>query len=292
VPLAASEWPESTMGFVLLPYPSQLFTGGSLLATGTPVRWLALIFSVFIPMILAGCGGGSRPSAALATIPFGNGPRVLLFVGTGTSATDVVAIKSILDDLHIDYATADSGQLNAMSEVDLMSHHLLIVPGGDSIEIGGSLSLNATAMIRDAVERNGLHYLGICAGAFFGGASIYNGVDLTSGVGFDFFADEQRGSHKEAVNISFPDRSVLNVYWEDGPQLSGWGDVVATYPDSTPAITEGRAGAGFVMFTGVHLEAPEEWRKGLTFTTPISTDIAYAKTVIQSALDGTSLPHF
>src|SRR5207302_5986273 len=201
----ASEWPESTMGFVLLPYPSQLFTGGPLLATGTPVRWLALIFSVFIPMILAGCGGGSRPSAALATIPFGNGPRVLLFVGTGTSANDVAAIKSILDNLRIDYVIADSSQLNAMSEVDLMSHRLLIVPGGNSIEIGGSLTLEASAMIRDAVQRNGLHYLGICAGAFVGGASIYNGVDLTSGVGFHFFADELRGSHKEAVNISFPD---------------------------------------------------------------------------------------
>jgi len=285
------------MGFAVLPYPSQLLTGGSLLATSTAFRWLALIFSVFIPMIFipmifAGCGAGSRPPAALATIPFGNGPRVLLFVGTGTSANDVAAIKSILDNLKIDYAIADSSQVNAMSEVDLMSHRLLIVPGGNSIEIGQGLTLNSTAIIRDAVQRNGLHYLGICAGAFLGGASVYNGVDLTSGVGFNFFADEQRGSHKETVNIAFPDNSVLNVYWEDGPQLSGWGEVVAKYPDGTPAITEGQAGNGFVMFTGVHLEAPAEWRAGLPFTTPVSTDIAYAKTVIQSALSGTSLPHF
>jgi len=280
------------MGFAVLPYPSQSFTGGSLMAARSAFRWLALIFSAFIPMIFAGCGAASRPPAALATIPFGNGPRVLLFVGTGTSATDVTAIKSILDTLKIDYATADSSQLNAMSEVDLMSHHLLIVPGGNSIEIGGSLTPNATAMIRDAVQRNGLHYLGICAGAFFGGASVYNGVDLTYGVGFDFFADELRSIHKEAVNISFPDKNVLNVYWEDGPQLSGWGQVVAKYPDGTPAITEGQAGAGFVMFTGVHLEAPAEWRQGLPFTTPMSVDVAYAKIVIQSALNGTSLPHF
>jgi hypothetical protein len=117
-------------------------------------------------------------------------------------------------------------------------------------------------------------------------------VDLTSGVGFDFFGDELRGIHKEAVDIAFPDNKVLNVYWEDGPQLSGWGEVVAKYPDGTAAITEGQAGNGFVIFTGVHLEAPAEWREGMKFTTDVSADIAYAKTVIQSALSGTSLPHF
>lgn len=273
-------------------HTSRSLTSGSLFTGGPAFRGLGLIVCILLPMILAGCGGASRPAAALATIPFGNGPRVLLFTGTGTSSSDLAALKSILDDLKIDYATANSSELNAMSEVELMSHHLLIVPGGNSIEIGGSLTPTATAMIRDAVQRNGLHYLGICAGAFFGGASIYNGVDLTSGVGFDFFADELRGIHKEAVNISFPDSHALSVYWEDGPQLSGWGAVVARYPDGTPAITEGRAGAGFVMFTGVHLEAPEEWRQGLPFTTPMAADVAYAKTVIQSALSGTSLPHF
>src|SRR2546427_10690900 len=101
------------MGFAGLPYPSQLLTGGSLL-TSTAFRWLALIFSVFIPMIFipmifAGCGAGSTPPAALATIPFGNGPRVLLLLGTGTSANDVAPIKCILDHLEIDYFIATPG---------------------------------------------------------------------------------------------------------------------------------------------------------------------------------------
>ena len=46
-------------------------------------------------------------------------------------------------------------------------------------------------------------------------------------------------------------------YWEDGLQFTGWGHVLATYPDGTPAIVEGTYGAGRVILTGPHPEAPE-----------------------------------
>jgi glutamine amidotransferase-like uncharacterized protein len=179
-----------------------------------------------------------------------------------------------------------------MSQAQLGGYKLLIVPGGDSIAIGANLGASATATIHNAVAQYGLHYLGICAGAFFGGYSTYNGVNLTSGVGFDFYADENKGIHKEAVVISFSGSAPLDAYWEDGPQLSGWGDVVAKYPDGTAAIAEGKSGNGFVMFTGIHLEAPANWRTGMTFSTPVSVDLAFAGTVIRAALQGTPLPHF
>jgi len=179
-----------------------------------------------------------------------------------------------------------------MSEQQLAGYKLMIVPGGNSITIGQSLTGETASAIRGAVEDYGLHYLGICAGAFFGGYSIYNGVDLTSGVWFNFYADENKGIHVEPVLISFPGSGPLDVYWQDGPQLAGWGAVVAKFPDGTPAITEGQSGKGFVVFTGVHLEAPESWRGSLPFTTPVSVDLAYAGTVMQAALNGTPLPHF
>jgi hypothetical protein len=117
-------------------------------------------------------------------------------------------------------------------------------------------------------------------------------VDLTTGASFDFYADEFKGIHVEPVEISFPNDPPLDVYWQDGPQLSGWGEVVAKFPDGTPAIVEGQSGKGFVVFTGVHLEAPESWRGSLSFTTPVSVDLAYAETVIKASLDGAPLPHF
>ncbi len=82
------------------------------------------------------------------------------------------------------------------------------------------------------------------------------------------------------------------MYWEDGPELSGWGAVVAKFPDGTPAIVEGQSGKGFVVFTGVHLETPESWRGSMPFRTPVAVDLAYAGTVFQSALNGAPLAHF
>ena len=279
------------MGRIQLPHAARV-SGRFANPSPDPAAKLYRLLSLILALIMCASCGSSSPSKEIPDIPFGDGPPVLLFVGTGTSASDVSALESILATLKIKYATADSAQMNAMTEVGLMDHHLLIVPGGNSIEIGQSLTPNVSAIIRDAVQRNGLHYLGVCAGAFYGGASIYNGVDLTYGVGFNFFGEEFLGIHKAAVNITFPDNSMLDAYWQDGPQLSGWGDVVARYPDGTPAITEGPSGNGFAMFTGVHLEAPDSWREGMVFSTPASIDIAYAGTVIQAALSGSPLPHF
>jgi glutamine amidotransferase-like uncharacterized protein len=217
---------------------------------------------------------------------------VLLFNGTGSSANDVKAIEAVLSSLGVGYLTADSTQLNAMSEAQMAGYKLIIIPGGNSIEIGQSLTINTASSIRGAVTLYGTHYLGICAGAFFGGSSIYNGVGLTGGVAFDFYADEYKGIHIEPVEITRPNDVPLDVYWQDGPHLSGWGAVVAKFPDGTPAIVQGQSGKGFVVFTGVHLEAPETWRGSMIFTTPVDVDLAYAATVFQSALKGTPLPHF
>jgi hypothetical protein len=39
-----------------------------------------------------------------------------------------------------------------------------------------------------------------------------------------------------------------------------------------------------VILAGVHPEAPETWRHGMTFTTPASVANAYARNVIEAAL--------
>src|SRR6267378_4194334 len=255
-------------------------------------RLILVVASLVALLTFTGCGSRSGQTAAGLPPPIPSAEPVLLFNGAGTSSSDVAAVEAVLNTLGVGYKTADSNQLNAMSEQQLAGYKLMIVPGGNSITIGGSLSAGTASMIRGAVEDYGLHYLGICAGAFFGGYSIYNGVDLTAGVWFDFYADENKGIHVEPVLTSFPGSAPLDVYWQDGPQLSGWGAIVATFPDGTPAITEGQSGKGFVVFTGVHLEAPQSWRGSMVFTTPVAVDLAYAGTVIQATLNGTPLPHF
>jgi len=262
------------------------------LCRDVPVRFLLLLVTLLTAVIFATCGGHSATTGTQLPPVIPSAEPVLLFTGTGTTSPDVAAVKAILATLGLSYNTANSAQLNAMSEPQLAGYKLLIVPGGDSTVIGGNLSASTAANIRGAVADYGLHYLGICAGAFFGGYSIYNGVDLTGGVPFDFYADEYRGIHLEPVLISFPSGAPLDVYWQDGPQLSGWGQVVAKFPDGTAAITEGMSGNGFVVFAGVHLEAPASWRGSMNFTTPVTVDLAYAGTVMQAAYRGTPLPHF
>ena len=109
---------------------------------------------------------------------------------------------------------------------------------------------------------------------------------------FGFYAAENRGIRKAAVAITLAGGPTLEQYWEDGPQLSGWGDVVGKYPDGTPAIVEGTFGNGWVILTGVHAEAPESWRHGMAFNTPATEDNSFASTLIKAALNRTSLSHF
>jgi len=164
------------------------------------------------------------------------------------------------------------------------------VPGGNFLSIGRNLTPVAIAHVHDAVE-DGLSYLGICAGAFLAGDSPYNGINLT-GVRFRFYSAESRGIRRAAVPISSPDAPTLEHYWEDGPELSGWGEAIAKYPDGTPAVAQGMVGKGWTILAGVHPEAPENWRVGMTFATPASVDNAYATTLIEAALEGRALTHY
>jgi glutamine amidotransferase-like uncharacterized protein len=239
--------------------------------------------ALLIALVLMSIAGCSTPPPSAAPI--------LLFTGTGTSSGDVAAVEAVLEQNQLSYSTASSRQLNAIGEAGLRAYRLLIVPGGNFIKIGNGLTPNTTANIRNAVQ-GGLHYLGICAGAFFAGNSGFNGLNLTSGARFGFYSAENRGIRKAAVAIAAADGSTLEQYWEDGPELTGWGAVVARYPDGMPATVQGTFGSGHVILIGVHPEAPAAWRRGMTFTTPAGVDNAYAATLIRAALDGTSLPHY
>jgi len=226
-------------------------------------------------------------SVACRSTGGGETAPVLLFTGTGTSPGDVVAVRRILDDSGLAYATATSAQLDAMDAARFRAHRLLIVPGGNFLEIGDGLTPRATTAVRDAIH-GGVHYLGLCAGAFIAGETGHNALNLT-GVRYRFYGISSQGIRKAAVPIARPGQPTLEHYWEDGPQLAGWGAPIATYPDGTPAIVEGAVGRGWVVLSGVHPEAPESWRDGMTFRTPAAADNAFAATLIRAALDRTPL---
>jgi glutamine amidotransferase-like uncharacterized protein len=262
------------------------------LAKKDALRGTTLAASLF--MIAAACGvrgdqGNLSRESASGSDRFA---PILLFRGTGTSLNDVEALEAILKSNNIDYSTADTSKLHGMDEARIRRYRLLIIPGGNFVEMGTGLTPGATANIRNSVQ-SGLNYLGICAGGFLAGnyRPPYNGFDLASGVQFHFYRAESRGIRRAAVPIAAAGGSTLVQYWEDGPEFTGWGNVIGRYPDGTPAIVEGSFGNGWVILSGVHPEAPERWRRGMAFSTPASVDHAFALTLIQAALNHVSLSH-
>jgi len=244
------------------------------------IRFLHLLVCMAV-FALTACS----PSEADETAP------ILLFCGSGSSPNSVKELEAILKDKQLKYAKVDSKKLNGMSVADLKGSRLLIVPGGNYITMGNSLTPNTAANVRVAVQE-GLNYLGVCAGGLLAGNANTNSFNLTAGVRFDFYAVVNQGVHKAAVTLTNADTTTIEHYWEDGPQFSGWGDVVGKYPDGTPAIVEGTSGKGWVILCGIHPEAPENWRAGMTFDTPARTANAYAGVLINAALNGSLLPHY
>jgi len=216
---------------------------------------------------------------------------ILLYAGRGTSPGDVDAFERLLGAHRLRFSIADSAQLDAMPPETLRAFRLVIVPGGNFEAMGHGLAMSTAAKLRAAVH-GGVSYLGVCAGAFIAGDSPYNGFNLTNGRRFGFYSLEADGLHKAAVAIRTADGAIMEHYWEDGPQLDGWGAVVAKYPDGTAAVVQGRASNGWIVLAGVHPEAPESWRDGVAFRTPARDSNAYAITLIESALERKPLPTF
>jgi hypothetical protein len=263
-------------------------------STSTP-GWATVVPSVESEAMVSSGGPGSLTSATTTTASTYSttstgSTTVLLYAGAGTTSGDVSAVKSLLGSLGLSYTAISASQLNAMSVNQLMSHKLFLMPGGNAVAIGQYLTKTATSNVRQAIS-NGMHYLGLCAGGFFAGKSTYNRLQMT-GVIYKFYSAYYKGISKAAVLITLPGGTKYDVYWQNGPQLSGWGYVVAKYPDGTAAITEGKYGSGFAILTGLHPEAPASWRYGMSFSTPLSVDLAYAGTLVKAALAGTYLPHY
>ena len=99
----------------------------------------------------------------------------LLFSGIGAAPKGVKALEDVLTSMGISYDTANSEQLNAMSQTTLESYKIIVWPGGNSIDMGKALTSATTAKVKRAVTEGGVSYIGFCAGAFMAEQSrLYN----------------------------------------------------------------------------------------------------------------------
>jgi hypothetical protein len=57
-------------------------------------------------------------------------------------------------------------------------------------------------------------------------------------------------------------------------------------------VVQGRFGAGWVLLSGIHAEAPASWRKGPGFDTPVRDTQAFAAALFRSALAGAPMASY
>jgi glutamine amidotransferase-like uncharacterized protein len=222
----------------------------------------------------------------------------LLFAGSGTWGTEVTNLKNILNAHGASYQVVTSAQLNAMSVDDLAQFGLLIFPGGSGGTEAGSLSSQAHANLREAVQSRGVNYIGFCAGSFIAqapapapGQDVSYGLGIVNGPVLDYYYLENQGTDIAMTLLTFAGGATQDILWYGGPVTPNIsGGVIAKYPDGNPAITELWSGNGFVILSGVHPTADQATLTAMGVSSSDGTHQDTAWNLIYSALHQQALP--
>ena len=100
---------------------------------------IIVVFFVLSATAFTACGARADKFQGEGPVPNLHAKTpILLFTGTGTSPDDVKAIETLLAGNHLDFSTVSSFELNGMHEKDLRRYLLLIIPGGNFVDIGNS----------------------------------------------------------------------------------------------------------------------------------------------------------
>jgi hypothetical protein len=196
------------------------------------------------------------------------------------------------------YQTATSDQLNAMSLSQLSSFTIIVWPGGDSNQMDASLTSTTKSRVRQAVQ-SGVNYVGFCAGAWMavgpapGASNSGWGFSLVTGDYLKEYAPGGQYPVSAIVPVTFATGQTRDLVWWDGPYLPTLaGSVIARYPGGSAAMIEARSGQGYVVLSGVHPEAPMDWRTTQNLTDPDGLDFDIAWSLVNAALTRTPLSVF
>ncbi|MDH2925521.1 glutamine amidotransferase-like uncharacterized protein [Nicoletella semolina] len=168
----------------------------------------------------------------------------------------------------------------------LSQYAALIIAGGADLPYCEKLNGKGNQIIRQFVANGGI-YIGICAGAYYGCQEIdfigkgyriagkrelafFDGIAKGSLPHFtqDNYYDETLNS-KAIIPIHFAKNlpfqttmfnNIHHLYYHGGcrfelsPQTVNSTQILANYPDNTPAIISGNFGSGKYLLSGVHFE--------------------------------------
>lgn len=220
--------------------------------------------------------------------------KALIFNGSGTSASDTQSIVGLVAAHGWSYQVVTSAQLETMSVTDIAQYRLIIWPGGDSNVMTSGLTAATRGRVRSAVVNYGVNYVGFCAGAWMAVGPTPSasgpiwGLSIEPGDYLKIYHPNGTLPTAAMVKTTFASGSTRDLVWWGGPYLwSTAGTVIARYPDGSAAITQADAGKGFVVLSGLHPEAPQDWRTGAGLVDSDGLDLDVAWSLIQSAANRT-----
>jgi glutamine amidotransferase-like uncharacterized protein len=232
--------------------------------------------------------------------PITNRPVAVAYNGKGACpekcASSIAAIARQVG-LQVKYVNHKT-----LSPAVLQGASLYIQPGGNALEVLDALHPEQLQAIRDYVFSGG-RYLGICAGAFLADTYVDEkntrlGLGILPGETIDYHPVEP-----------MPPEMILKTTWSAGllPKIAGlrhmyFSDGVGfrlTHPeakvevlsvydaDQIVSTVRFAHGAGKVILTGVHPEAPKKWwhpdeKRDLPLEDPDGVDHDIARALIQS----------
>jgi len=259
---------------------------------------------LWVSLALIGCASPADPLPASGpAVPASNpGTELtdaLIYAGPGTWSQEITELANVLYQHGSTYVQMGAQELEALSVEQLARFRLIIVPGGDAWVFTHSLTGSARARLRTAVRERGLSYLGFCAGAWIAvtpEATINDnsyGVGIVTGPIQEHSYLEKEGRQFALSRAQFPDGTQRELLWYGGPVTPKIpGGVVAKYADGTPAITQMRAGNGFVIISGLHPAISRETLLELNLLQLEAVAPEFAWRLIEAGLKRKELPAF
>jgi glutamine amidotransferase-like uncharacterized protein len=187
-----------------------------------------------------------------------------------------VDIKNHLKAMAIPYDAVTS-----IVSTDFSQYAALIVPGGNSLTEYNSLG-SARTKIGDAIK-DGLGYLGHCAGAFLTGDYGSWGLKLVPKA-IDYPSFYYSGTELAMSKHSLASGEVRYILYYGGPDLSGLGETIATYRNGATSIVQLRVGKGLMVLTGGHPESSQATIQSLGLTDPDGDDAALEHKLIDAVV--------
>lgn len=211
-------------------------------------------------------------------------PTALLWIPEGTWEEDIWDLPMRLRAMGVRFDT-----VSTLKGVDYTKYRAIIVPGGWA----PTMAATTTAAQRNALVaavKNGLNYLGHCAGGFLAGKGYgYPGFRFFN-VAFDYPKFFYQGRKLEINRNTFADGTTRHLLYYWGPDLSPvvslspGSVVIGRFDNGAVSVVSTRFGKGRVVITAEHPESDQTTIESLGLTDPDGDDGATEKQLIEMVM--------